>query len=109
MVLPWNSGTLPRFRQWNTGLFQNPQFLWKTLSWLLPGLLFIPNIFSDLPARGRSRRRPLSIQRSRCNLTPIHYRFYTGSISPRVRPHTDRVVRRTILRLAALSFGVALA
>jgi hypothetical protein len=29
-----------RFRQWNTVLVRNPQFLWKTPSWLLPGLLF---------------------------------------------------------------------
>src|SRR5258708_29411548 len=31
-----------RFRKWNTVFFRNPQRLWKTLSWLLPGLAFYP-------------------------------------------------------------------
>jgi hypothetical protein len=39
-----------------TVLLRNPHGLWKTLSWLLPGLDFIPNKF--FPAGGRGNATP---------------------------------------------------
>ena len=53
-------------RPWNTGFFRNPQCLWKTLSWFLPGQDFMTNKF--LPA-GVTARWPLLISMARCPLT----------------------------------------
>jgi hypothetical protein len=40
-----NTSGRSRFRKWNTVFFRYPLCLWKTPSWLLPGLNFIPNKF----------------------------------------------------------------
>ena len=65
---------------WNTGFFRNPQCLWKTLSWFLPGQDFMTNKF--LPAGGHREVAPFDFHGTMSAHRVVEVRFRrTGSVS----------------------------